>query len=162
MITVQAPHWPSPQPNFGPPASTTTNYRAGFNGPEVHRTEEIRLDHNFTTTHLAFLRYENRKDDYQIPGARSTLPPTTVGTSDNIRRVNFWTFGDIIAIRPNMVNEARVGAVILVSASTADFLGQTLAGQLADPAQMAGRLERPATQGRVFRGFQLHDDAGQV
>ena len=52
------------------------------------------------TGHTAFLRYENRKDDYHIPGARSPLPPTTVGTSDNIRRVNFWTLGDVAHAPP--------------------------------------------------------------
>ena len=113
-----------PQPNFGAPSLTAANYRASFSGPEVHRTEEIRLDHNFTYNHNAFLRYENRKDDYQIPGARSPLPPTTVGTSDNIRRVNFWTLGDVYAIRPTLLNEFRAGAVILVSASSSDFTGQ--------------------------------------
>ena len=119
-----------PLPNFGPPNLTAANYRAAFDGPEVHRTEEIRLDHKFTTRNDAFLRYENRKDDYHIPGARSALPPTTVGTSDNVRRVNFWTFGDVDAIRPNLLNEARVGAVVLVSASSADFNGQDALQQI--------------------------------
>src|ERR1035441_5464066 len=66
-----------PFPNYGAPTLTAANYRASFTGPEVHRTEEIRLDHNFTDSHRVFLRYENRKDDYNIPGARSALPPTT-------------------------------------------------------------------------------------
>ncbi|HKE22590.1 MAG TPA: TonB-dependent receptor [Bryobacteraceae bacterium] len=114
-----------PLPNYGPPTLTAGNYRAAFDGPEVHRTEEVRIDHQLTRRQNAFLRYENRKDDYQIPGARSALPPTTVGTSDNIRRVNFWTLGDVDAIRPNLLNEIRVGAVILVSASNANFTGQS-------------------------------------
>ena len=70
-----------PPPNFGAPTLTAANYRASFDGPEVHRTEEIRLDHSFTTRNMAFVRYENRKDDYQIPGARSSLPPSAAGTS---------------------------------------------------------------------------------
>src|ERR1017187_4382757 len=85
-----------PFPNYGAPTLTAANYRASFTGPEVHRTEEIRLDHNFTDSHRVFLRYENRKDNYDIPGARSALPPTTIGTSSNERRVNFWTAGDIL------------------------------------------------------------------
>src|SRR5262249_5338909 len=96
-----------PLPNFGAPTLTAGNYRAFFDGPETHRTEEIRLDHNFSPNHMAFLRYENRKDDYQIPGARSPLPLLAFGPSDNIRRVNFWTFGDVKTIRPNLVNEFR-------------------------------------------------------
>jgi hypothetical protein len=119
-----------PQPNFGPPSLTAANYRAAFDGPEVHRTAEFKLDHNFSSRNMAFLRYENRKDDYQQPGARSPLPPATVGTSDNIRRVNFWTLGDVYTARPNMVNEFRAGVVILVSASTADFKGQSLMSQI--------------------------------
>ena len=119
-----------PQPNFGPPSLTAGNYRAFLNGPEVHRTEEIRLDHNFTANHMAFLRYENRKDDYHIPGARSPLPLTSFGPSDNIRRVNFWTLGDVATIRPNLVNEFRAGVVILVSASGANFTGQNLLQQI--------------------------------
>ena len=119
-----------PLPNFGAPSLTAGNYRAAFDGPEVHRTEEFRLDHNFTTNNMAFLRYENRKDDYHQPGARSPLPPTTVGTSDNIRRVNFFTLGNVWVARPNLVNEFRAGVVILVSASTADFQGQSLMSQI--------------------------------
>jgi hypothetical protein len=115
-----------PLPNYGDPSLTAANYRAAFDGPEVHRTEEVRIDHNFTAKNMAFLRYENRKDDYNIPGARSPLPPTTIGTSDNIRRVNFWTLGDVHNINPSMVNEFRAGLVILVSASSADFTGQSI------------------------------------
>jgi hypothetical protein len=76
------------------------------------------------------LRYENRKDDYDIPGARSVLPPTTIGTSNNIRRVNFWTLGDVYNIRPSAINEFRAGVVILVSASSANFTGQNLLAQI--------------------------------
>jgi len=119
-----------PLPNFGAASLTAANYRAAFDGGETHRTGEIRLDHNFTERHAAFLRYENRKDDYQIPGARSALPPTTVGTSDNVRRVNFWTLGDVATLSPAMVNEFRAGAVILVSASSSNFTGQSVMGQL--------------------------------
>ncbi|HWC96912.1 MAG TPA: TonB-dependent receptor [Candidatus Sulfopaludibacter sp.] len=119
-----------PLPNFGPANLTAANYRAAFDGPEVHRTEEFKVDHNFSANHMAFLRYSNRKDDYHIPGARSALPPTTVGTSDNIRRVNFWTLGDVATLKSNMVNEFRAGVVILVSASSSDFTGQNVMQQL--------------------------------
>jgi hypothetical protein len=123
---LQAQNLFFPQPNFGATTLTAANYRASFDGPEVHRTEEFRVDHNFSANHMAFLRYENRKDNYDIPGARSALPPTTVGTSTNIRRVNFWTLGDVANLRPNIVNEFRSGVVILVSASTANFTGQNI------------------------------------
>jgi len=119
-----------PLPNFGAPSLTAGNYRASFTGPEVHRTEEIRLDHNFSGRNRAFLRYENHEDNYDIPGARSALPPTTVGTSDNERRVNFWTLGDVHSISPALLNEFRAGAVILVSASTSNFTGQSLMQQI--------------------------------
>jgi hypothetical protein len=119
-----------PLPNYGAANLTSANYRAWFNGPETHRTEEFKLDHNFRAGHSAFLRYSNRKDDYHIPGARSPLPPTTVGTSDNIRRVNFWTLGDVYTIRPNLLNEFRAGVVILVSQSSGDLNGQAVMNQL--------------------------------
>jgi hypothetical protein len=119
-----------PLPNFGAPALTAANYRASFTGPEVHRTEEIKLDHNFSERHRAFLRFENRKDDYDIPGARSALPPTTVGTSSNQRRVNFWTLGDVFTIKPNLLNEVRAGVVVLVSASSSNFTGQGFMQQI--------------------------------
>uniref|UniRef100_Q029U3 Cna B domain protein n=1 Tax=Solibacter usitatus (strain Ellin6076) TaxID=234267 RepID=Q029U3_SOLUE len=119
-----------PVPNFGPSTLTAANYRAAFDGPEVHRTEEIKLDQNFSERHRAFLRYENHKDNYDIPGARSALPPTTVGTSNNERRVNFWTVGDVMTIRPNLLNEVRAGVVILVSASSSNFLGQDYMKQI--------------------------------
>ncbi len=119
-----------PLPNFGPPSLSAANYRASFSGPETHRTEEIKLDHNFSSRQTAFLRYENRKDDYHIPGARSALPPTTAGTSDNIRRVNFWTFGHVSTLRANLINEFRAGVVILVSASSGELNGQALMDQM--------------------------------
>jgi hypothetical protein len=118
-----------PLPNFGPPTQTAGNYRAFANGPEVHRTEEIRLDHNFNSRHSAFLRYANRKDDYDVPGARSPLPLTSFGPSNNTRRVNFWTLGDVASLRPSMVNEFRVGVVVLVSGSSANFDGQAVLSQ---------------------------------
>ncbi|HXK01962.1 MAG TPA: TonB-dependent receptor [Verrucomicrobiae bacterium] len=127
---INAQNFLFPLPNFGPSNVTAGNYRAAFSAPETHRTEEIRLDHNFSERHRAFLRYENRKDDYNIPGARSALPPTTIGTSFNERRVNFWTAGDVYSIRPNLLNEFRAGVVILVSASSSDFLGQSVMQQI--------------------------------
>jgi len=119
-----------PSPNYGAPSLTSGNYRASFDGPEAHRTEEIRLDHNFAPNHMTFLRYENHNDDYKIPGARSTLPLTSLGPSDNTRRSNFWTLGDVATLRPNLVNEARLGLVILVSGSSANFDGQSILQQL--------------------------------
>ncbi len=121
---LQAQNLLFPLPNFGAPTLTAANYRASFDGPEVHRTEEIKLDHNFSERHRAFLRFENHKDNYDFPGARSALPPTTVGTSYNERRVNFWTFGDVMTLRPNLLNEFRAGVVVLVSASSSNFTGQ--------------------------------------
>ncbi len=115
-----------PQPNFGAPDLTFGNYRASFNGAEVHRIFELRLDHNFSSRHSAFARYQNKKSDYEIPGARTALPPTSVGTSTNIRRVNFWTLGDIYSIRPSVFNEFRAGVVVLVSQSRADIRGRDL------------------------------------
>ena len=126
-LAVQAQFFPLP--NYGPADSTSGNYRAAFNGPEVHRDYEIRLDHNFSERHSAFLRYQEKKDDYQIPGARSALPPSSVGTSTNIRRVNFFSFGDIFSPTSSMSNEFRAGVPILVSQSDANLRGQQLLDQ---------------------------------
>jgi len=115
-----------PLPNFGPPTLTAGNYRAAFDGPEVHRIVEFRVDHNFSDRHSVFARYENKRDDYSIPGARSTLPPSSVGTSQNTRRMNFYSLGDAVSIGPNMYNEFRAGVIILVSQSDADVKGQAL------------------------------------
>ena len=97
-------------------------------GGASHRGNQARSQ--LQRRHRIFLRYENRKDDYDIPGARSALPPTTVGTSYNERRVNFWTLGDVITIRPNLLNEVRAGVVILVSASSSNFTGQGVMQQI--------------------------------
>jgi hypothetical protein len=130
-----------PKPNYGAPTLTAANYRAAFNGPEVHRLPEFKLDHSFSANHNAFARYQNKKDDYEIPGARSALPPSTAGTSTNIRRVNFWTLGDVVNIRPNLINEFRAGVVILVSESNSDVNGQALMSQLG----IAGLPDRGST-----------------
>lgn len=115
-----------PLPNSGGASSNAANYRASYNGPEVHSLVEGRIDHNFADRHSAFLRYQWKKDDYQIPGSRSQLPPSSVGTSTNIRRVNFFTLGDVFTLRPNLINEFRAGVVVLVSQSDADVKGQDL------------------------------------
>jgi outer membrane receptor protein involved in Fe transport len=71
------------------------------------------------------------------------LPPSSVGTSTNIRRVNFWTIGDIYSIRPNLFNEFRAGLVILVSQSDADVKGQ----ELIDEFGIQGLPPRPGVKG---------------
>ena len=119
-----------PLPNFGPADSTSGNYRASFNGPEVHRDYEPRIDHNFSDRHSAFLRYQEKKDDYNIPGARSALPPSSVGTSSNIRRVNFFTLGDVFSPASSLSNEFRAGVLVLVSQSDANIRGQQLLDQI--------------------------------
>ena len=101
-----------------------------------------------------FARYENRKDDYHIPGARSALPPTTVGTSDNIRRVNFWTFGDVATLRPNVINEFRAGVVILVSASSGELNGQAMMDQIG----IQGLPNRGVTSSQPY--FNISGDTG--
>jgi hypothetical protein len=132
-----------PLPNFGPPTLTAGNYSASFNGPEVHRIVELRLDHNFSSAHSIFARYQFKKDDYKIPGARTQLPPSSVGTSTNIRRMNFWTLGDVYSLRPNIYNEFRAGVVILVSQSDADVKGQALLDQIG----IIGLPPRPGVKG---------------
>jgi hypothetical protein len=116
-----------PLPTSG---GTGANYRAAYNGPELHTILEGRLDHTFEERHTAFFRYQWKKSDFRIPGARSQLPPTSVGTSTNIRRVNFFTLGDVFTLRPNVINEFRAGVVILVSQSDADVRGQGLLEQI--------------------------------
>jgi hypothetical protein len=117
-----------PLPNAG--TGLGANYRASYNGPELHSMAEARIDHNFSDRNSAFLRYSWKKDDYRIPGSRSQLPPTSVGTSTNIRRVNFFTLGDVLTLRPNVINEFRAGVVVLVSQSDADLKGQALLDQI--------------------------------
>lgn len=119
-----------PLPNFGDPSLTAGNYRASFNGPEHHEILELRLDHNWSSRHSTFGRYEYKNSDYQIPGARTTLPPQSVGTSSNWRTVNFFTVGDVFNFSPSMVNEFRAGVVVLGSKSAADLKGQDVLNQI--------------------------------
>jgi hypothetical protein len=115
-----------PLPNFGAANLTAGNYRAAFNGPEVHDIYEGRVDHNWTSAHSSFARYQWKKADYDIPGARGALPPTTLGTSKNLRRVPIITLGDIWTPRPNLSNEFRAGVLVLNSASSANVTGQSI------------------------------------
>lgn len=132
-----------PLPNYGPDTLTAGNYRAAFNGPESHRLLEGRIDHNFTSLHSAFLRYQYKWDDYDIPGARGALPPTTEGTSDNRRKMHFFTIGDVWTLSPTMFNEFRAGLVQLESRATADVNGQTLLDQIG----IKGLPPRPGAPG---------------
>lgn len=135
-----------PAPNFGPANLTANNYRAFFTGPEVHRGIEARLDQNFSPRHRLFARYQNRDDNYQIPGARSALPPSSVGTSTNIRGVNFWTLGDTYTITSNFFNEFRAGVVILSANSDNALKGQALL----DQSGIAGLPSRGLLNGLPF------------
>jgi len=119
-----------PLPNFGAPTLAAANYRNAFNGPEAHGIYEARFDQNWTSGHSSFARYQWKKSDYEIPGARSALPPESVGTSTNIREVHFGTLGDVATIRPNIFNEARFGFVVLSSKSFANVTGQALVDRI--------------------------------
>lgn len=132
-----------PLPNFGAATLTAGNYRAGFTGPETHLIAEVRLDHNWTSTHSSFLRYQWKDSDYDIPGARGQLPPTTLGTSTNTRAVNFVTIGDVWTASPTLFNEFRAGFVGLESKSSADVKGQ----DLIDKIGIRGLPPRPGAPG---------------
>lgn len=119
-----------PLPNFGAPTLTAANYRAAFNGPEEHKIMELRLDQNWSSRHSTFGRYQYKNSDYRIPGARTALPPQSVGTSSNWRTVNFFTVGDVFNIAPTLVNEFRAGVVVLASKSDADLKGQDVLNQI--------------------------------
>ncbi len=135
-----------PSPNFGAANLTANNFRAFYTGPETHRGIEIRIDQNFSPRHQMFARYQNRNDDYKIPGARGVLPPSSLGTSTNIRGVNFWTLGDTFTIRPNLFNEFRAGVVILSANSDNPLKGQALL----DETGIAGLPSRGLLNGLPF------------
>jgi hypothetical protein len=115
-----------PLPNFGAPTLLAGNFRASYSGADNERMTEGRIDHNFSDRHSAFARYALKQDNYVIPGARSVLPASSTGTSTNIRTDNFGVIGDTYTITPNLVNEARLGVVVLSSKSYADLSGQGL------------------------------------
>jgi hypothetical protein len=135
-----------PLPNFGPANLTANNFRAFYTGPEVHRGIEARIDQDFSARHRVFLRYQNRNDNYEIPGARGVLPPSSLGTSTNIRGVNFWTLGDTFTISPNVYNEFRAGVVILSANSDNPLKGQALL----DQAGITGLPSRGLQNGLPF------------
>jgi hypothetical protein len=132
-----------PLPNFGSPTQTAGNYRNVFNGGEEHRILEARLDQNFGSAQSLFLRYQRKTHDYKIPGMRSPLPPTSVGTSTNLRDVHFATVGHIASIRPELFNEFRMGNVVLASDSNGDVTGQPLLDQIG----ITGLSPRPGALG---------------
>jgi hypothetical protein len=119
-----------PTPNFGSPTLTAGNYRAAYTGPEVHHILEGRIDHYFSAGHSVFARYQYKSDDYDIPGARSDLPPVTAGTSTNVRNMHFLSLGDTWSVTPTLFNEFRAGVVVLSSGSDADVKGQALLDEI--------------------------------
>ncbi len=132
-----------PLPNFGPETLTAGNYRASFNGPEFHRIAEGRIDHQWRSAQSLFVRYQYKHDDYDIPGARSTLPPVTVGTSQNLRKMHFFTVGHTWTLGPTVFNEFRGGVVQLESSSSANVKGQ----ELLDRIGIRGLPPRPGAPG---------------
>jgi hypothetical protein len=139
-----------PRPNL-----ETTGYVAALNGPERHYILEGRVDHNFSSAHSLFARYQNKDSDYEIPGARTVLP--TAGTSQNFRTVNFGTIGDVYAIRPNIYNEFRAGLVILNSESDVNNRGQ----DILDRAGIGG-LSQPGVLGIPNFGIAGVSSIGQL
>jgi hypothetical protein len=140
---VRAQNLLYPLPNFGAETLTVGNYRAAFNGPEFHRLLEGRIDHNFSSVQAGFLRYQYKHDDYDIPGARSALPPVTAGTSKNIRKMHMAVAGHSWTLGPAMFNEFRAGLVHLESSSSADVKGQ----DLLDRIGIQGLPPRPGAPG---------------
>jgi len=132
-----------PLPNFGPETLTVGNYRAAFNGPETHTLLEGRIDHNFSDVQSGFLRYQYKNSDYDIPGARSPLPPATAGTSNNVRKMHMAVAGHSWTLSPAMFNEFRAGLVHLESSSSADVRGQ----DLLDRIGIRGLPPRPGAPG---------------
>lgn len=135
-----------PLPNYGGPNLTVNNFRAFYTGPEVHRGFETRVDHNFSDRQHAFVRYQNRYDDYDIPGARGVLPPSSLGTSTNNRGVNFATLGDTLTLTPSLFNEFRAGMVVLRANSDNALKGQSLL----DSAGISGLPSRGDINGLPF------------
>lgn len=109
----------------------------------MHSIIEGRIDHYFAPSHSLFGRYQFKKDDYDIPGARGQLPPSTLGTSTNIREMSFFTLGDTWTISPSLFNEFRAGVVTLTSKSSADVQGQDVLNKIG----VQGLPPRPGAPG---------------
>lgn len=97
-----------PAPNFGPPDSYSTNFRATYPQSIYSNRFDLRLDGNLSPTNTAFVRFSYNRASPEV--LDSGLPPSITGYRIQVRKTYSGVFSDTWALTPNLFNLLKVGA----------------------------------------------------
>jgi len=96
-----------PTPNFGAPDLTVSNYRGSF--PQQVRQDQFdaRVDHYISQKNTAYIRYSYKRLKPRM--IDSGVPPELAGYRINVRSGHLIALSDTWTLRPNVINEFKVG-----------------------------------------------------
>ncbi|HUS07801.1 MAG TPA: carboxypeptidase-like regulatory domain-containing protein, partial [Bryobacteraceae bacterium] len=96
-----------PLPNFGAPDLTVSNFRGSY--PQDVRQDQFdaRVDHYISSKNTAYMRYSyKRLRPHMID---SGVPPDFAGYRVNVRTGHLVALSDTWTLRPNLINEFKLG-----------------------------------------------------
>lgn len=117
-----------PNPNFGPPELTVSNYRGSF--PQQVRQDQFdaRVDHNVSSKNSAYVRYSYKRLKPRM--IDSGLPPEFAGYRINVRTGHLIALSDTWTLTPRLINEFKVGFSRSYNPREGELAGQPLIDSL--------------------------------
>jgi hypothetical protein len=159
-----------PLPNYGPPGAIANNYVGTYQIPINSAQGDVRLDQNFGTKHMFFIRYtyKNRRIDIpQQQGFYGMSNPATpaLGSVSTPQIYNSLAASYNWVISPTVVNELRGGFSVthtnitdaVTSQQAADALGLT-SGPGALPGPIPPGYVAPSVTLTGFMGYQAQSN----
>jgi Carboxypeptidase regulatory-like domain len=117
-----------PLPNFGPPDLTIANFRASY--PQEVRQDQFdaRVDHYLSSKNTAYVRYSYKRLRPRM--IDSGVPPEFAGYRVNVRTGHLIALSDTWTLRPNLINEFKIGFSRSFNPREGELSGQVLIDML--------------------------------
>ena len=96
-----------PLPNFGAPDLTVSNYRGSFPQQSRQDQADARVDHYISSKNTAYIRYSYKRLRPRM--IDSGVPPEFAGYRINVRTGHLIALSDTWTLRPNVINEFKIG-----------------------------------------------------
>ena len=97
-----------PQPNYGAPTLTTTNFRQTVPQSIYSNRFDLRFDANLTPKNSAFVRFTYNRASPEI--LDSGYPPSETGYRIQVRKTFSGVISDTWIVTPSVVNVFKIGA----------------------------------------------------
>jgi hypothetical protein len=96
-----------PLPNYGAPDLTVSNFRGSYPQDVQQDQFDARVDHYISSRNTAYSRYSyKRLRPHMID---SGVPPDFAGYRVNVRTGHLIALSDTWTLRPNLINEFKLG-----------------------------------------------------